>query len=54
MWARFNAGVDDQLWWYGDLARIYAEHAEAGRADLARAKELARLISRMRDLTPPT
>ena len=29
MWDRFNAGAADQLWWYGDLAQIYADHAAA-------------------------
>lgn len=47
VWDRFNAGVDDQLWWYGALADTYAAHAAAGRADPARAEELRRLVRRM-------
>lgn len=52
MWDRFNAGGTDQLWWYGSLAAAYAEHAAAGWADAARARELARLVARMGELTP--
>lgn len=52
MWGRFNAGAEDQLWWYSSLAETYSEHASAGRADGARAAELARLTARMHELTP--
>lgn len=52
VWRRFNVGAADQLWWYGGLAEIYAEHASARRADSARAAELCRFVDRMRDLTP--
>jgi (p)ppGpp synthase/HD superfamily hydrolase len=52
MWRRFNAGAADQLWWYGNLAETYADHAHDGRADTARAAELGRLVARMRELTP--
>lgn len=52
VWGRFNAGSQDQLWWYGNLAEIYADHARGRRADAARAAELGRLVSRMRELTP--
>lgn len=48
VWDRFNAGSQDQLWWYDGLAAAYALHAEDGRADQARAAELRRLVSRMR------
>jgi (p)ppGpp synthase/HD superfamily hydrolase len=51
MWDRFNAGADDQLWWYGALAGAYTAHAAAGRADQARAAELTRLVARMRERT---
>lgn len=51
MWTRFNAGADDQLWWYSSLASAYSDHADAGRADEARAAELSRLVARMRHLT---
>lgn len=47
VWDRFNAGSEDQLWWYDGLADAYAVHAEAGRADRARAAELRRLVERM-------
>jgi len=50
MWQRFNAGVD-QLWWFESLAAAHGEHAAAGRADAARAAELARLVARMRELS---
>jgi (p)ppGpp synthase/HD superfamily hydrolase len=52
VWDRFNAGYTDQLWWYGSLADVYAEHTRQGRADPARAKELARLVKRMADFPP--
>ena len=52
MWERFNAGADDQLWWYASLAEEFAVHAAAGRADVARVGELGRLVQRMHDLTP--
>lgn len=52
VWHRFNAGADDQLWWYGSLAAAYGAHAREGRADAARAAELVRLVTRMRELTP--
>ena len=48
VWDRFNAGAADQLWWYGELAGVYAAHAAADRADPARAAELGRLVDRMR------
>ncbi|MEP6562138.1 MAG: HD domain-containing protein [Nakamurella sp.] len=54
VWDRFNAGVDDQLWWYGGLAEVYAAHATAGRASTARAAELARLVARMGELSTLT
>lgn len=47
VWDRFNAGVQDQLWWYGRLAATYASHASDGKADAARAAELSRLVERM-------
>ena len=52
VWERFNAGRDDQLWWYQCLAKVYAEHAKNGRADQARAAELARLEERMANFPP--
>ena len=52
VWDRFNAGATDQLWWYGSLVDAYTDHAEAGRVHKARAAELARLATRMRELTP--
>lgn len=51
IWNRFNAGPDDQLWWYSTLADTYATHAEAGHANTARAAELTHLVARMRELT---
>jgi (p)ppGpp synthase/HD superfamily hydrolase len=51
MWDRFNAGAADQLWWYTSLAREFAVHAAAGRADAARVSELTRLVQRMQELT---
>ena len=51
MWDRFNAGADDQLWWYASLVEAFAVHAGAGRADKARVAELGRLVQRMHDLT---
>jgi (p)ppGpp synthase/HD superfamily hydrolase len=51
VWARFNAGVRDQLWWYQGLAGAFATHAEAGRADKARVAELHRLVARMAELS---
>jgi len=51
MWAKFNAGAEDQLWWYDSLTDVYTEHAEAGRADKARVAELQRLVARMHDLS---
>jgi hypothetical protein len=39
VWDRFNTGYEDQLWWYGSLAEVYAGHARQGRADPARAKD---------------
>jgi (p)ppGpp synthase/HD superfamily hydrolase len=52
MWEKFNAGAEDQLWWYTSLADEFAIHAAAGHADQSRVGELARLVQRMRDLTP--
>ncbi len=52
IWDRFNAGAPEQLWWYESLAAAYADHAQAGRADPARAAELGHLVDRMRELTP--
>lgn len=54
VWSRFNAGYVDQIWWYTGLSEVYARHAEAGRANPARAAELARLVARMRDFGVPT
>ena len=51
MWLRFNAGATDQLWWFESLAGVYAAHAAAGRADIARSAELARLVERMTELS---
>lgn len=48
-WDRFNAGADDQLWWYTSLGEAFAVHAEAGRSDAARVDELRRLVQRMRE-----
>lgn len=47
VWDRFNAGPQDQMWWYDSLAAAYAIHAKDGRADQARAAELQRLVDRM-------
>lgn len=47
-WDRFNSGVGDQLWWYGNLADAYRIHAEAGRADPARAADLSSLVASRR------
>jgi len=52
VWDRFNAGYDDQLWWYGSLAEKYVEHARNGLADIARANELVRLKDRMSAFSP--
>ncbi|MBD8506728.1 bifunctional (p)ppGpp synthetase/guanosine-3',5'-bis(diphosphate) 3'-pyrophosphohydrolase [Hoyosella sp. G463] len=49
VWDRFNAGVEDQLWWYGSLSAAYTDHAEDGRADEQRAAELQRLVARMKE-----
>jgi (p)ppGpp synthase/HD superfamily hydrolase len=51
MWLRFNAGGVDQLWWFESLAAVHGSHAAAGRADAARAAELARLVQRMKELS---
>ena len=48
---RFNAGADDQLWWYDNLAETYEAHAREGRADPRRARGLAQLVARMHELT---
>ena len=48
---RFNAGAADQFWRCDGLATAYEQHAEAGRADTARAAEVPRLVRRMRELT---
>lgn len=50
VWPRFDAGPEDQLWWYRGLADAYRAHAATGRADAARAGELARLVRRMGQL----
>lgn len=49
VWDRFNAGVEDQLWWYSSLSAAYTDHAKDGRADEQRAAELHRLVSRMKE-----
>ncbi|MCE5288359.1 MAG: HD domain-containing protein [Nocardiaceae bacterium] len=51
MWDRFNAGVADQLWWYGELSAAFVGHSARGRADAARAAEFAGLVTRMRELS---
>ena len=50
MWQRFNAPAVDQLWWYSDLVVAHRQHADAGRADVARVAELGR----RRDMKPDT
>ena len=44
LWERFNAGSEDVLWYYAELARIFAEH---GPEQLAR--ELALVVAQLRD-----
>ena len=44
LWDRFTAGREDVLWYYGELARIFAEQ---GPEQLAR--ELALLVAQLRD-----
>lgn len=51
MWLRFNAGASEQLWWFESLARVFGGHAQARRADPARAAELGRLVQRMKELS---
>ncbi|MCW4354180.1 HD domain-containing protein [Hoyosella sp. YIM 151337] len=51
MWDRFNAGVEDQLWWYSALSAAYTDHANDGRADKQRAAELRRLVDRMKEIS---
>ncbi|AEF40703.1 HD domain-containing protein [Hoyosella subflava] len=51
MWDRFNAGVEDQLWWYSSLSAAYTDHANDGRADEQRAAELRRLVDRMTEIS---
>jgi len=46
-WDRFNSGRTEQLWWYGELARIYSSKVEQGLASTARAAELRRLVTSM-------
>ncbi len=52
VWKRFNAGYHDQLWWYGALADVYAEHVKNGLANRARVGELVRLVQRMAAFPP--
>lgn len=42
LWDRFNAGREDVLWYYGELARIFTEH---GPEQLAR--ELALVVAQL-------
>ncbi|MBB3037076.1 (p)ppGpp synthase/HD superfamily hydrolase [Hoyosella altamirensis] len=51
IWDRFNAGVEDQLWWYISLSAAYTDHANDGRADAQRAAELRRLVDRMTEIS---
>lgn len=47
-WDRFNAGAADQIWWYNQLAEIYAGQAQAGLASATRVAELQRLVGVMK------
>ena len=53
VWDRFNAGFDDQMWWYGSLHSAFVAHSEAGRASPARVNELGHLVERMVELGRP-
>ncbi len=48
VWLRFNAGFDDQMWWYGNLLSAFVAHAADGRASPPRVDELGRLVARMK------
>ncbi len=44
-WGRFNAGPDDQLWYYDELAKVFS-----GRRPGSAADELRRTVDRLREL----
>lgn len=45
VWQRFNAGRDDQLWYYASLADAARTHHRGGRL----AHELVRSVEQLRD-----
>ena len=46
LWDRFNAGLTDQLWYYGTLAETFAKHRPGQMAD-----ELSAAVNELRRLT---
>ncbi len=53
VWDRFNAGFDEQMWWYQSLRSAFVVHAAAGRASSARVNEFGHLVERMAQLGRP-
>ena len=53
LWSRFNAGKEDQLWFYRTLVRVVTEHQES-RESCRSIEELARVVEELERLAAAT
>jgi (p)ppGpp synthase/HD superfamily hydrolase len=46
LWMRFNAGKEEQFWYYGELVRVFTQR----RQEDALVTEFARVVKELKDL----